>query len=419
MNLHRNMTLDEFRDEMQHLVMTQKLNSKPVKEALRFARQQKDPAFLRIAANKLEAQKQFLHEEFGPSTWQKAWDFLQGAPKEMAQTVLVVAVVLLTVKSLGWFGNPPSTDSRVEFNVDRITQQMEDYFSQHDDLTGIRTRWDQLDGEVQKQITSGIKDADIQHTVETQLTESLSSDNVSTLINNAVVKNVVDANVAQTVAEQVTGAVDTKTLKKVIHDEVTSAIRETGIGDIVQIAMLKQLQGEEFKTMIHQQIEQSLGQQKIGEQVAAEISTQIRTAGIRDQILSDVSTALKDSDPDGKINALIAARLKQLDSELKQRSQDLQQQITTSFEKALDTDKLQQRVNTEVDRGIKRVQVQTSQSEAALHQQTRSLLKLLDSGTPTSHPVPTPSVDDPSSKQQKVNQPDDSKTPVALAAESE
>lgn len=91
MTLDNDITLQQFREEMQHRVVKFPLNSRPVKDAMRFARQHTDPAFYRVAADKVHAQRQFRRELYGPSRWERVVDFVSlGSLREVILTLMLV-----------------------------------------------------------------------------------------------------------------------------------------------------------------------------------------------------------------------------------------------------------------------------------------------------------------------------------------
>ncbi|WP_040769310.1 hypothetical protein [Novipirellula maiorica] len=109
MKITSELSLEEFREEMQHRVVKYPLNSRPVKEALRFAKTHEDPAFYRIASDKIHAQRQFQRELYGPGRLERLVDFFAfGSLKEVVVTLLLVGsgVVGLDVAKRTMRGDP-------------------------------------------------------------------------------------------------------------------------------------------------------------------------------------------------------------------------------------------------------------------------------------------------------------------------
>ena len=104
MKLEKDISLEDFRDEMQHRVVKYPLRSRPVKEGLRFAKLQSDAAFHRIATDKIHAQKQFQRELNGPGKVERLVDFLMlGSLRELFVMMLLVVVGIAGVEAVKSF----------------------------------------------------------------------------------------------------------------------------------------------------------------------------------------------------------------------------------------------------------------------------------------------------------------------------
>ena len=119
-------TLDQFRKEMQHRVVKYPLNSRPVKEALRFAKQRQDPAFYRIATDKIHAQRQFQREMFGPTRMEQAVEFFTlGSLREVIVTLLLVGSGVLVFDGFKrLFGSAPVDRSIADMDVDQLADKL-------------------------------------------------------------------------------------------------------------------------------------------------------------------------------------------------------------------------------------------------------------------------------------------------------
>lgn len=119
MKIDPKISLDDFKAEMQHRVVRYSLRSLPVQQALRFARQHKDPEYFRVASNKIHSQRQFQREMYGPGWFERVFDYLSfGSLREVVMTVLLVGLGVLGIdvgkRAMQGF-LPPSTNDSVEF----------------------------------------------------------------------------------------------------------------------------------------------------------------------------------------------------------------------------------------------------------------------------------------------------------------
>ncbi|MEI8211027.1 MAG: hypothetical protein WCI02_02685 [Planctomycetota bacterium] len=98
MKIDPKISLDDFKAEMQHRVVRYSLRSLPVQQALRFARQHKDPEYFRVASNKIHSQRQFQREMYGPGWFERVFDYLSfGSLREVVMTVLLVGLGVLGI----------------------------------------------------------------------------------------------------------------------------------------------------------------------------------------------------------------------------------------------------------------------------------------------------------------------------------
>ena len=141
MKLEKDILLEDFRDEMQHRVVKYPLRSRPVKEGLRFAKRHSDPAFHRIATDKIHAQAQFQREMYGPSKLEKLVDFLTlGSLRELfVMMMLVVAGIagVETVKSFYSALNPPEPHVDIDELAKKLNLGLES-FDERDQSVGNR-----------------------------------------------------------------------------------------------------------------------------------------------------------------------------------------------------------------------------------------------------------------------------------------
>lgn len=126
MSFKQETTLEQFREEMQHRVVKYPLNSRPVKEALRFAKKHEDPAFYRIASDKIHAQRQFQRELYGPGRLERLIDFVSlGSLREVVVTLVLVAggVVGLDVARRA-LQPAPVDDLYAHMDVEKLAEQL-------------------------------------------------------------------------------------------------------------------------------------------------------------------------------------------------------------------------------------------------------------------------------------------------------
>jgi hypothetical protein len=126
MKIDTNITLDDFKSEMQHRVVRYSPRSMAVRQALRFARQHKDPEFFRVATNKILAQKQFHREMYGPGWFERIFDYFSlGSLREVVVTVLLVGLGVLGIdygkRMIGQI-SPPSQLERME--IDQLAKRL-------------------------------------------------------------------------------------------------------------------------------------------------------------------------------------------------------------------------------------------------------------------------------------------------------
>lgn len=117
------MTLNQFRDEMQHRVVKYGSRSRAVKEAVRFARRQKDPEFYRVAMDKVHAQEQYRREVEGPSRWERIMDFLNMG--SLREVIVVLMLVGVTCASIEMFrGSSRGSDAQAAVDIDRLASRL-------------------------------------------------------------------------------------------------------------------------------------------------------------------------------------------------------------------------------------------------------------------------------------------------------
>lgn len=126
MSLSPEMTLEQFCDEMQHRVVRHPVGSRAVREAMQFARQQQNPEYYRIAADKIHAQRQFQREMFGPSRLERILEFFSmGSLREIGVTVaLIVAGVSGVEVARRWFAVPPEQEAILKMDVDELADRL-------------------------------------------------------------------------------------------------------------------------------------------------------------------------------------------------------------------------------------------------------------------------------------------------------
>ena len=126
MKLTGQVTIEDFRQEMQHRVVRYPLNSRPVKEAVRFAKRHQDPAFYRIASDKVHAQRQFQRELNGPSRTERLVDFFTlGSLREVVVTLLLVGVGVLGLDlSKRAMQGDPDTELYSNMDVDALANRL-------------------------------------------------------------------------------------------------------------------------------------------------------------------------------------------------------------------------------------------------------------------------------------------------------
>lgn len=125
MKLTKETTFGQFREEMQHRVVKYPLNSRPVKEALRFAKKHKDPAFYRVASDKIHAQRQFQRELHGPGRVERLVDFVSlGSLREVVITLLLVSAGVMSLEGGKRFLSPPDQELYEHMDIDELASAL-------------------------------------------------------------------------------------------------------------------------------------------------------------------------------------------------------------------------------------------------------------------------------------------------------
>ena len=125
MKLTSELSLEQFREEMQHRVVRYPLRSRPVKEAVRFAKGHEDPAFYRIASDKIHAQRQFQRELHGPSRLERLVDFFTlGSLKEVVVTLLLVAAGVVGLDVAQRVMSDPDQEMMAKMDVDALAARL-------------------------------------------------------------------------------------------------------------------------------------------------------------------------------------------------------------------------------------------------------------------------------------------------------
>jgi hypothetical protein len=125
MKLDTDTTIDQFRDEMQHRVVKYPLKSRPVREALRFAKKHEDPAYYRIASDKMHAQRQFQRELYGPTKWESVVElFTLGTAREAIIILVLVVTGALSLEGSRKLLFTADEDLYADMDVDALAQRL-------------------------------------------------------------------------------------------------------------------------------------------------------------------------------------------------------------------------------------------------------------------------------------------------------
>lgn len=126
MKIDPNISVDEFREEMQHRVVRYPLRSLAVRRALCFARKHSNPEYYRIASNKVHTQRQFLRELNGPGLFEKLFDYFSlGSLREIVVTLMLVGLAVLGIDAGRKFLNTNDRKSSFEqMDVDQLAKRL-------------------------------------------------------------------------------------------------------------------------------------------------------------------------------------------------------------------------------------------------------------------------------------------------------
>ncbi|MBX7167959.1 MAG: hypothetical protein K1X74_16615 [Pirellulales bacterium] len=125
MILNKKTTFAEFCEEMQLRVVKHGPGSRPVHQALRFARGHADPRFLRVAMEKIQAQRHYRLETEGPTRWERIVSTLGLA--SAAEAAVALGIVILGCGAVemarGWV--PRRTeDALASKEIDRLAEKL-------------------------------------------------------------------------------------------------------------------------------------------------------------------------------------------------------------------------------------------------------------------------------------------------------
>jgi hypothetical protein len=123
MELSDDLTLPQFRREMQHRVVKYRLNSRPVREALLFAKRHPDPQFYRVATDKINAQRQFQREVNGPGKLELLVDLLRAG--SLREVLLTLALVVAACVAIEYVRAPArSAGAAASIDLDRLARRL-------------------------------------------------------------------------------------------------------------------------------------------------------------------------------------------------------------------------------------------------------------------------------------------------------
>jgi hypothetical protein len=296
MNLTPDMTLDDFRDEMQHRVVKYSLRSKQNREAMRFARRHRNRDFYRVAIDKYNARKQYEHELYGPSRLDRLFDLLNGTPRDVALTLLMVVVVLVSLHFGGsWLMAEPDLGETID--VDRLAKRMGFYISERHAASPSAPRLDELEQQVSAKIDQGIDKANIDQALAGKFSLAMDRARFDEVAAAKVGERLAKADLEKIVAERLTQVLDQPTLKQLVINRVDQ---------------------------------------------------HIAAAGIKERVLSEFDAALTQTKLDERIATLANSRLTEFDQALAQRVKELNEIVSAELRKGLDVAAIDKRISDRI-----------------------------------------------------------------------
>lgn len=221
MTLHSDMTIPQFRDHMQMLVIKYHPRSRIVKEAVRFARLREDPTYYRIAIEKVHAQEQFRREAFGPTWGEWVSELLNvTSMRDVAFTLVLVAVAIGGIELVKSRWNQRPYPATADVDVERLAERMGFYINDEVKAPTI----ERLDKRVSEKIDAAINDARIQEAVAQQLQKHLVDFEKQLAERTTKVQD----QIATAIAEAVKNA----KLEQVVISQIESAINKTKVAAV-------------------------------------------------------------------------------------------------------------------------------------------------------------------------------------------
>ncbi|MFC1597129.1 hypothetical protein ACFL5Q_04210 [Planctomycetota bacterium] len=300
MSLDNNISRETFRDEMQHRVVKHGPRSKPVREAIGFARRHEDPEFYHIAMEKTNAQKQYLRETYGPTPLERVVDFIRlGSPREILVTLILVFLVLFVFDSTeSWMSDGP-VQAFDELDVDVLAERM-----------GLYMR-DEAAGPAPELLDQQLSD---------RLGESIDKANIDQLL----------------------------------AGKVQAAMEESGIDELAVTQLAARLSSTDLEKLLTRKIEQALDGPGMAQFVVKEVQEQLQTANLQEVLLARLKDALAGADLDQKISDQIDRRLAEFDGQMAQRMESVNERVLASVDQALDAAGLKHRIAARVDEQLAR-----------------------------------------------------------------
>jgi hypothetical protein len=345
------MSLDDFRDEMQHRVVKYSLRSKEIREAVRFARQNEDANFYRVALDKIDAQKQFSHEQDGPSRMQCVLDFLGGTPRDISLTMIVVLILLA-----GWkFVDGRIAEQNVpgDLDIDRLAERMGFYVQNRkaQDAAPQPHDFAELERQVSDKIDRGITEADVDEVLTSKFSSVIEKARWDEVAAAKLGERLEQTDLEKVVADGLNKALEHPALKQMVIERVDQHVTAAGIKQRVIAEFDAALRETKLNERISTQIDARL----------AELDQQIsnRMSQFNDDLTKQLQDTLANAGIEGQVNQRIEVQLAKLDRKLDEfdkklleRAQQFQEQIASSLKVVLDDGQIEKQLSSRVERKI-------------------------------------------------------------------
>lgn len=320
MILNRNMTLEQFEEEMQVRVVKYGHKSKAAKEALRFAKQQADPGFFQIAADKVNAQKQFLSETYGPSKFELLCQTLRPFfPKEVVMTVLLLSSAIIGydfVRDAIQVKEP--TNKFPSLDIDELSRRMSLEIKENSTLN--RKKMDDIKSELQTDVSDQMASTDWRSLVESKMKTAFDESKIAKSTVDSVVATVEKIDINQLVLRKIEDAIAKASIDEMVVRKLGQVLSSKRVDGLLQTEVAKVVNTElaRQETKLQQSFDNRIVQ--LTEQLAELV----------DKRLSSFTTELAKSNENTR-KAAVKSAAEQAEVRMKKIKNEIEQTANAQF----------------------------------------------------------------------------------------